>query len=393
VSFFMTSDIYVPLDRPNSHFLQTAIKAMLYVRKRVHQMLDDGTGLEHANFRAPDGDVKDMLVVDKVAENECARFLTKAYGESNIGVLGEETLWRLKALNLRTSRVDGYGSRAIVIGRPETRPTFLLDMIDGSDLIERGLGNWCSALIFMKPGIHPQILFSLVQNEDGTIYGADEMGAFVIPAGNPRGGLLPVRGPDTVLLSKPANDKPKREEIAQIAICYYGQKVGHFATIPPELFAWANASECKKRLRFYNLAGNPMMARLANGESVHAVFEHIGQLPHDAAPGAYIALKAGAHLLNLSGVKIGADDLATSLMTPSGAQMQYVLASTLELADELAQALGSRRVFYACPTEKCDRTRIVLASETAPICDECGVQMRARERRGTRARGLRVVGR
>lgn len=67
-----------------------------------------------------------------------------------------------------------------------------------------------------------------------------------------------------------------------------------------------------------------------------------GQFPHDAALGAFIAIKAGAHLGGPSGVNIGVEDLGAALMTPSGAAMQYILASTKELALELAAALGSR---------------------------------------------------
>jgi hypothetical protein len=132
-------------------------------------------------------------------------------------------------------------------------------------------------------------------------------------------------------LNQSAADKKPREETAQIAICYYGQKFGHFLTLPSEFLAWARRSPSRGRLRFYNFGGNPMMARLANGENVHAVFEHVGQFPHDAAPGAFIGLQAGAHLVSLSGKRINANDLAQSLMTPSGAELQYVLASTKEI--------------------------------------------------------------
>jgi hypothetical protein len=389
----MKNDRFVPLDRPHSYFLETSVKAMLHVRKRVHELLKDGTGLEHFTFTAPDGEVKDMLVVDKEAENECARFLTGAYGEDEIRVLGEETLWKFKTIDLLCNRIEGYGNRARLVDQPETRPTFIVDMIDGSDLVERGFGNWCSALILIRPGIRPQILFSLIQNEDGTIYGADGAGTFVIPSEARKGEpLLPLRGPDPVSVARSVGNKPRREETGQIAICYYGQKLGHFGTLPSEFFGWAKANDHQKRLRFYNLGGNPMMARLANGENIHAVFEHIGQFPHDAAPGAFIALKAGAHLVNLSGARIGEEEIAGALMSPSGSQMQYVLASTEDLARELATVLGSRRMFYVCP-DRCDNTsKIAPVAGIAPTCVQCNRPMIPVERRGNRPEGLRIVG-
>jgi hypothetical protein len=134
-------------------------------------------------------------------------------------------------------------------------------------------------------------------------------------------------------------------------------------------------------LRFYNFGGNPMMARLANGENVHAVFENVGQFPHDAAPGAFIGLQAGAHLMSLSEKSISADDLAQSLMTPSGAELQYVLASTKEIASELARALGSGRIFYVCPDGCGSPGKIDLRSSDPPLCDTCHKPMTAHDGR------------
>lgn len=92
------------------------------------------------------------------------------------------------------------------------------------------------------------------------------------------------------------------------------------------------------------------MARLANGENIHAVFEHLGQFPHDAAPGAYIGVKANAHLVDFkNGDEIDLGTIAQKLMKPSGPGFQYVLASTEELAVQLAKALReSTKMLYQC---------------------------------------------
>ena len=373
---------YIPLDRPHAEYLEVAVNALQHVRYRVRELLLDRTGMEQASFTSPDGQQKVMLQVDKEAENACARFLVGHLGDEQIRVLGEETLWKFKELDLNTHHLVGYGDRVKLVAGPESRITAITDMIDGSDLVERDFGNWCSAMIFFRPRPSPGILFSLIHHEDGTIYGADEMGSFLIPAGSAKGSpLVSLRGPEPRNLNQSAAYKKPREETAQIAICYYGQKASHFLTLPSELLTWAKRSPSRSRVRFYNFCGNPMMARLANGENVHAVFEHVGQFPHDAAPGAFIGLQAGAHLMSLSGKNINADDLAQSLMTPSGAALQYVLASTKEIAFELARALGSGRVFYACPYSCGSPGKIDLRSSNPPICDTCHKPMIAHDRR------------
>jgi hypothetical protein len=373
---------YIPLNRPHAQYLEVAVNALQHVRHRVHQLLEDRSGLEQASFTAPDGHQKVMLQVDKAAENECARFLRLYFGDDEIRVLGEETLWKFKDLDLRKHHLEEYGDRVHLVEGPETRITVITDMIDGSDLVERNFGNWCSAMIFFRPGPCPGILFSLIHHEDGTIYGADDAGSFVIPAGGRKGGpLLSLRGPEPRKLNESIADHKPREETAQIAICYYGQNFGHFSTLPSELSAWARKSGSRSRLRFYNFGGNPMMARLANGENVHAVFEHIGQFPHDAAPGAFIGLKAGAHLVSLSETIITADDLAQSLMTPSGAGLQYVLASTKQIAFELARVLGSGRMFYVCPENCGTPGSISLRSSDPPVCNTCHKTMISHDRR------------
>ena len=93
-----------------------------------------------------------------------------------------------------------------------------------------------------------------------------------------------------------------------------------------------------------------MMAKLANGDRIHVVFEHLGQYPHDAVPGLFIALKMGATLLRLKdeghdakkrmGTRISEGDLGQTLYAPMEKDaLAYVLATTEPLAREIFTAL------------------------------------------------------
>jgi len=172
-----------------------------------------------------------------------------------------------------------------------------------------------------------------------------------------------LEGPETRRIEKRTLDRELPEETAQIAICFYAQKHKHFASIPSGLSAWVKKTIARDRLRIYNLAGNPMMVRLANGEHIHAVFEHLGQYPHDAAPGAFIGLKAGAHLLDITGHKISVEDLAKLLLKPC-AKLKYVLSCNEELARQLAGALRVGGKFYKCREPNCTKEEVVALEST-----------------------------
>jgi len=382
-----TSKRYIPLDRPHSEWIEAAVEALKLTRKRVEELLEEEQ--EHVIITAPDGTPKDMLLADKIAEKVCAKFLIDRFPDG-ICVLGEESLWQLpQDLDLTKSHVERHGGEPTVVEGPETKITAIVDMVDGSDLVERNLGNWCSAMVFFQPGRNPKILFSLVQNADGTIYGADEKGTFLLKSESAKGSpLQELGGPETRKLRAQTIGKSVPQETAQIAICFYAQKYQHFATIPSGLPIWVKNSGAKQRLRIYNLAGNPMMVRLANGEHIHGVFEHVGQFPHDAVPGAYIGIRAGAELLDMAGNKITADDLAKALLKPSGSKIRYVLASSSELAVQLAGALRTNGTYYKCPGkpgQKCDAEKVLPSNSTPPHCDVCLIPMIEHDRRGSAA--------
>jgi hypothetical protein len=393
VPFFMPKSLFTEfIDRPQAYLLNGSFSALQTTRQRLQEMLENGSGLVHQKVRAPDGTWKEMLLADIVAEETCANILVNLFNDDNIRVLGEETLWKFKGLDLTKERLEGYGSKAKRVPIPETRLTAIIDMVDGSDLAERGLGNWCSALIVFRPEPYPRILFSMVQNSDGKIYGADEHGTFGIFPLAPRltgekqyGFKATLDGPEPRRLIRSVVDRDLPEETDQLTICFYGQKFGHFTTIPSRLCAWIKSHPARERFRIYNLAGNPMMVRLANGERIHAVFEHIGQYPHDAAPGAYIGMRSGGSLVDFAGHDISEETLASRLLQPSGAQFKYVLASSRELAKELTKVLRDEaRNFYVCANGDC-KAEFVLEGGAELVCQGCGHTLVVHDRRGKAA--------
>jgi hypothetical protein len=380
------------VDRPLANLLNGSFSALQTTNEQIYEMLESGRGLTHQKVRAPDGTWKEMLLADIVAEETCANLLVKLFKDENIRVLGEETLWKFKGLDLSKERLEGYGSKVRRVPIPETRLTAIVDMVDGSDLAERGLANWCSALIMFRPEPVPRILFSMVQNSNGKVYGADQCGTFGIFPVTPS--LTeqkqyefkePLDQPEARSLVRSVADRDLPEETDQLAICFYGQKYDHFAAIPSRMNSWMKNNPARERIRIYNLAGNPMMVRLANGENIHAVFEHVGQHPHDAAPGAYIGIKSGASLVDFSGHEITEEKLARALLRPSSAKFQYVLASTRELAIELSEALRDEaRNFYRCMNTNC-KEEIVLERGAKLVCQQCGGTLAAHDRRGKSA--------
>ncbi len=164
-------------------------------------------------------------------------------------------------------------------------------------------------------------------------------------------------------------DKAKNVSLKDAAICFYGQKVNSLlvycknepflkmlekydqmkiadAAIKKEIERLeeegnlANARELVKKrtpvyLRIYNLAGNPMMVRLAEGR-VHAVLGIHGQKVYDVIPGSYIARKAGAFWGDLKGNEITDEYLKQNYFSKKNHEkMKYILATSRELYLEL----------------------------------------------------------
>jgi hypothetical protein len=219
-------------------------------------------------------------------------------------------------------------------------------MVDGTDLLERSFGNWCSAMVFFDVK-HSKVLESLIGLPNREIYFSRRnlKKAFV-------------REPSTEANSDPSvrevKLQPKKVLLRDATLCFYGQKVRSLLNLVTnakfkqrllEIAAEADRlkeDSQKPKFRIYNLAGNPMMMSLIEGK-VDAIVEISGQYCHDVVPGFVIALKAGAYLINLDdGCAIDVHVLGKMLVQPS-CRFRYVLACNEELCRELSNLLSSPR--------------------------------------------------
>ncbi len=283
---------------------------------------------------------KEALFIDEEAEDQFLRALKREYNNGllhNVEVYGEESI---KEETDFTDR-DGYFA--------------LADMIDGTDLMERNLSNWCSAVVFFKP-----------QNEEGSRIIASCVGV-------PSGKIYYAHADDPRVFYKHPSLKSERvggpssiTKLNETSICFYGQKASrlkevaelklldHLASLPqPE--KGAN----RKKNRIYTLAGIPMMIKLIdhqvkNAANIDVIFEVGGQLPHDVVAGLYIAKKAGATVFNLNtGNELTDVDLEKGLMRPGheDERMKYVVTATRDLCMEILPLLSKVEIAKAAATQ------------------------------------------
>lgn len=271
---------------------------------------------------------KRSILADEYAQQWFSTELKKKKFYSDIRVVGEESL-------------DEDGDQAVPL-RDETRFCALIDPIDGTDLYERGLGNWCTAVTFFRPSspAGDQIKVAIVGCPDGTVYFArnDVEGAFVTERGVNE--ARPLRGASSVT------------SLENASICFYGQKWTNFV-LASKLPIWKILNlaehELKKTrpkaslpMRVYNLAGIPMMVRMVDkltrrSRGIDLIFETKGQHPHDVVSGAFIAIRGGAKMYDIESNQMSSSDLEKTLMWPDSARIQYVLAATSELAKDFLQ--------------------------------------------------------
>jgi hypothetical protein len=190
---------------------------------------------------------KPMAWVDALAEDTFARKLHETFPRDKVLVLGEESL-ELEP-NLET----------------EQRICILVDMVDGTDLLERDFGNWCSAVVVYSPGRTIEAAYVAVRSSTRNTlyysvssefpqkchYDADQR-KFVDASG--------VSGPTAAI------------QLEDAVVCAYAQKA--FAVLnlygmdSSSLKDWLERtkrtnSDMKRTaagelgFRFYNLAGNP----------------------------------------------------------------------------------------------------------------------------------------
>jgi fructose-1,6-bisphosphatase/inositol monophosphatase family enzyme len=307
--------------------LETCKAAMLQAQKVISKSVFEDPERAFRPVRVP-GKARDHVTtwIDLEAQRQAERVLLRS--GIPVRVLGEETPM--------TAAVDL---------RRESRPVVLLDMIDGTDLLTREMGNWCSAMVVFHPPT-AEILGALVGLPLGDLFklyvasrsyeGAYLLTYEILPAKSglrymlledPHRSIAPLHPRS----HRPVGDRP----LDGASICFYGQKRSRLLHLRDETdFPWDSSLEKSGRLRIYTLAGNPMLAKLAEGR-VSAVFEAKGQRPHDCIPGLYLAEKAGAAVSGLDGKPL---DLGRALLERR--DVSYIAAGDRLLLRELGRLIA-----------------------------------------------------
>jgi hypothetical protein len=292
---------------------------MIAALRRVHRDIADMISNDPVSAFEPliiGSRKKRAIGLDWYVECQMACHLRRRLGSANVRVLGEETL--------RDPNVDLTDEPGLVI---------LNDILDGSDLAERFLGNWCSASVVFYPR-ERRILAAYVAVPDMAA-------VYCVTEGMPAPVRYPLRKsglPRTIM-------GPSRvRDLNEASVAYYGQKAGNYLSLVRNtraatfLRSLADQQEAGNDMgfRLYTLGGIPQMVRVVDGHRrMDAVVDACGQNPHDAVAGLYIAERGGATVLGLNGKPI---DLASSLLRPADPEkrLKYVLAATPELAGNLA---------------------------------------------------------
>ncbi|MBI4559729.1 MAG: hypothetical protein HY706_19235 [Candidatus Hydrogenedentes bacterium] len=335
-----------------------AIETIWNVQDSVRKLI----ALDPARALNPDkieggGKVKPAVHIDIYAEIDASlklnQFLKPKYPE--LQVLGEETL-------LNNPGVKDFDGLVV-----------LMDMVDGTDLLERNLSNWCSALVFYHPaqhqilgafiGIPDQLLWDPNVDKDATwIRHHDTIYFSMYGDHHVSKAIRKTRHPYPHTLKEVTGPRTDCGDLAKASLSFYGQQVSNLFPDNPAFDALRrnlikinadhkDAGE-KLALRLYTLAGNPLMMHLIDpyvaGKAINVVFDLCGQAPHDVVPGAYLALKAQAKLYRLSfGIPqsqphaLSEIELAMMLDRPAAtaSKLYYVLACSEQVAAQFMNCL------------------------------------------------------
>lgn len=334
----------LPSSIPDDRLLRYAVKVARRVHARINSRLRFHPEAALQRISDPEKDPHNQpLRLDYYAEDYYSGALEKRFKE-RICAVGEETLERRPDLKDITNRKEVFA---------------LLDIIDGTDLLLRQFGNWCSAIVFFYPPSQ-DILLSLVVDHEANIFYATRAKSSAYFFSKRCKSL------DEAVPLQKSSSPPNREEacirflrnrpsgpvpnvgLSDASVCFVGQKPPYF------LAAAKNDGLCKKlahlskmlrgnsrpapAFRIYNLGGIPMMPKVANG-ILDAVVGLQRSKPHDFVAGAFIGLKAGAFLGDMQGNTIGEADLARWLNQPEERCTPYILSGTQALYDELLESL------------------------------------------------------
>jgi len=248
------------------------------------------------------------------------------------------------------------------------RTCMLIDILDGAHMHQRRLSNWCSAITVFdridgrihaayvvlpaterlyyatehRPGAFSMEMPGLSRIDARTVTGAttdDRLDVHPSGRGWNRVPLRLARGPTA---------------LEQATVCMSSQRCTHLAAIAgirkyPRLAKWlrhlANTDRDMREggigelaFRFYNLGGNPMLARICDS-GADVVMDWSGELPNDWVPGAYIAARAGAFLGRPDGTPITEQDMGLSLLKPGASRTPYIAASSEQLFRQVVSLL------------------------------------------------------
>jgi fructose-1,6-bisphosphatase/inositol monophosphatase family enzyme len=317
---------------PSDLLILNAVDAMFESMGAVRRLLNRESGVMLSEIQTLKVD-NITREVDQVAELTARNTLYKSFDRTqyrdSLAVWGEESI---------TGRDLDFSS--------EHRTVALLDMIDGTDLLNRGLENWCSAMVFFYPP-ERQILATLVGVPSNYVYVA-----------SPRDGCFKMKLCDKTHFMSALDQKAmirlfrnSEASLEDAGICFYGQKARNILSLfgsrfPAHLnvgefsleYMLTRFSRSKPPFRVYNLGGNPMMVKVADG-TMQIVFELLGQKPHDVVPGAFIARAAGAVVKDLDGHDLRMED---ALLRPNEGKMRYIVASSERMYEDLVGYLRTQ---------------------------------------------------
>jgi hypothetical protein len=313
------------------------------IRKTVEKAMDD---LQSENPSVFDSTIRrgretnfEKLHLESYFGTEVRSFANSTYGSSTeFCIFGDES----------PSELD----RRL---RDHPNATFArVDALDGRDLFQRKIGNWCCASSFFVKhsalGERIKAVAVGVPNGGGVkIFSAvqGEAGIRVTAARSKT---------DRPIVFKGQHSSPwGRDTIQDSVICCVGQKRDSFlslcdSNLVSEVGKWSESEG--NRFRIYNLGGMPMIMRLLEGRREHAkgyeasgvdaVFGVYGSKSYDVVPGVYLAQRFGATVLNHDKSRVRIDQLEEMLLNPTEKGIQYVIAGKQTLAENICVALHAR---------------------------------------------------
>ena len=215
-------------------------------------------------------------------------------------------------------------------------------------MAERGLANWCSAVVFFEVARSTaKIRAAVVGMPPNHVYFATDDDPRVRVYRN----LPDLEGQFLANLALEAEEVtglPPERALSDASLYFYGQKVARLVEVARRPLLAEGRNIEFENLRIYNLGGIPMLVRMCDHQvkrarGVDAVFELSGQRPYDVVPGLFFALKLGATVLDLARPQpspIDISDLEEALLHPQGVQLRYLAAAHERLANELFPILG-----------------------------------------------------